>query len=63
MMKPFRSTIPLDDALTIVRDAIAPIARTERVPIDAAHGRVLAASIAATADVPRSRDRRWTATR
>jgi molybdopterin molybdotransferase len=52
MMKPFRSTIPLDDALTIVRDAIAPIARTERVPIDAAHGRVLAATIAATADVP-----------
>jgi molybdopterin molybdotransferase len=52
MMKPFRSTIPLDDALTIVRDAIVPIARTERVPIDAAHGRVLAATISATADVP-----------
>lgn len=52
MMKPFRSTIPLDDALTIVRDALAPIARTERVPIDAAHGRVLATTIAATADVP-----------
>jgi molybdopterin biosynthesis enzyme len=52
MMKPFRSTIPLDDALTIVREAIVPIARTERVPIDAAHGRVLAATIAATADVP-----------
>jgi molybdopterin molybdotransferase len=52
MMKPFRSTIPLDEALAIVRDAIVPIARTERVPIDAAHGRVLAATIAATADVP-----------
>lgn len=51
-MKPFRSTIPLDDALTIVRDAIVPIARTERIPIDAAHGRVLAATISATADVP-----------
>lgn len=52
MMKPFQSTIPLDDALTIVREAIVPISRTERVPIDAAHGRVLATTIAATADVP-----------
>jgi molybdopterin molybdotransferase len=52
MMKPFRSTIPLDDALTIVREAIVPIARTERVPIEAAHGRVLAETITAAADVP-----------
>lgn len=52
MMKPFRSTIPLDDALTIVREAIVPISRTERIPIDAAHGRVLATTISATADVP-----------
>jgi molybdopterin molybdotransferase len=52
MMKPFRSTIPLDDALAIVREAIAPIARTERIPIDTAHGRVLAETITATADVP-----------
>jgi molybdenum cofactor synthesis domain-containing protein len=52
MMKPFRSTIPLDDALTIVRDAIVPIARTERVTIEAAHGRVLAETITAAADVP-----------
>jgi molybdopterin molybdotransferase len=52
MMKPFRSTIPLDDALAIVNEAIVPIARTERVAIDAAHGRVLATTIAAAADVP-----------
>jgi molybdopterin molybdotransferase len=52
MMKPFRSTIPLDDALAIVREAIVPIARTERVPIEAAHGRVLAETITAAADVP-----------
>ena len=52
MMKPFRSTISLDDALTIVRDAIVPIARTERVAIEAAHGRVLAETITARADVP-----------
>lgn len=52
MMKPFRSTISLDDALTIVREAIAPIARTERVALEAAHGRVLAGTITAAADVP-----------
>lgn len=52
MMKPFGSVLPLDEALTIVREAIAPIARTERVPIDAAHGRVLAATIVAPRDVP-----------
>src|SRR3712207_6492837 len=52
MMKPFRSTIPLDDALTIVREAMVPIARTEPVPIEAAHGRVLAETITASADVP-----------
>jgi molybdopterin molybdotransferase len=52
MMKPFRSTISLDEALTIVRDAIVPIARTERVAIEAAHGRVLAETITARADVP-----------
>jgi molybdopterin molybdotransferase len=52
MMKPFHSTISLDDALTIVRDAIVPIARTERIAIEAAHGRVLAETITARADVP-----------
>jgi molybdopterin molybdotransferase len=52
MMKPFRSTLPLDDALAIVREAVVPIARTERVPIEAAHGRVLARTIVATHDVP-----------
>jgi molybdopterin biosynthesis enzyme len=52
MMKPFESTISLDDALTIVRDAIEPIARRERIPIEAAHGRVLAETITARADVP-----------
>ena len=52
MMKPFRSTIPLDEALALAHEAIVPIARTERVPIEAAHGRVLAATITAAADVP-----------
>jgi molybdopterin molybdotransferase len=52
MMKPFESTIPLDEALAIVRDAIVPIARTERVAIEAAHGRVLAETVTARADVP-----------
>lgn len=52
MMKPFRSTLPLDEALAIVRDAIVPIARTERVPLAQAHDRVLATPIVAERDVP-----------
>lgn len=51
-MKPFRSTLPLDEALAIVRETIVPIARTERVPIARAHDRVLASTVVATADVP-----------
>jgi molybdopterin molybdotransferase len=52
MMKPFRSTLPLEEALAIVRDTVTPIGRTERVAIGAAHGRVLASSIVASTDVP-----------
>lgn len=52
MMKPFGSVLPLDEALAIVREAIVPIARTERVPIARAHDRVLASTVIADADVP-----------
>jgi molybdenum cofactor synthesis domain-containing protein len=52
MMRPFKSTISLTDALSIVEEAATPIARTERVPLDAAAGRVLAAEIVASRDVP-----------
>jgi molybdopterin molybdotransferase len=51
-MRPIRETIPLDDALAIVIDAAAPIERTERVLLAEAHGRVLAETIVARADVP-----------
>jgi molybdenum cofactor synthesis domain-containing protein len=51
-MRPFRTVLPLADAMTIMREAVAPIERTERVPLDEAAGRVLAADVFATRDVP-----------
>ncbi len=51
-MRPFRSTIALDEAKALIEAAIRPIDRTERVPVGQSHGRVLAEDIVATADVP-----------
>ena len=51
-MRPIRDTIPLDEALAIMRDAAAPIARIDTVDLQAADGRVLARDITATVDVP-----------
>jgi molybdenum cofactor synthesis domain-containing protein len=51
-MRPIRETISLEEALALILDAAAPIARTERVPLGAASGRVLAAPVIATIDVP-----------
>ena len=51
-VRPIRQTIPLEEARRLLADAIAPIDRTERVAIDDANGRVLARSIASSADVP-----------
>jgi len=51
-MRPFRDTIPLDDARAIIERTIVPIARTERVRLQHAHGRVLAAAAIAGNDVP-----------
>jgi molybdenum cofactor synthesis domain-containing protein len=45
-------TIPLDEARAIIDAAIQPIERTERVPLQQAHGRVLAGDIVSDADVP-----------
>jgi molybdopterin molybdotransferase len=50
--RPFTSTISFDDAMRIVMAAAAPIARTERVPIEESLGRVAGADVAATVDVP-----------
>jgi molybdopterin molybdotransferase len=51
-MRPFKGTISLDEARAIIDRAIVPIARTERVPLDRASGRVLAEAVVSTADVP-----------
>ena len=51
-MRPFGDTISLDRAREIIDGAIRPIDRLERVPLDAAHGRVLARDVVSTADVP-----------
>ncbi len=51
-MRPFGETISLEAARAIIDEALRPIERIEPVPLDAAHGRVLAQDIVATADVP-----------
>ena len=51
-MRPFRDTIPIDEALRIVADAGRPLERTVRLGIAEANGRVLAAEIVAGRDVP-----------
>lgn len=51
-LRPIRETIPIGQALALVLEAATPITRTERVPLDEAHGRVLAESVLAAADVP-----------
>jgi molybdopterin molybdotransferase len=51
-MRPFGDTISLDQARAVISGALRPIERTERVPLDRAHGRVLAQPVTAAADVP-----------
>jgi molybdenum cofactor synthesis domain-containing protein len=51
-MRPFKGTISLEEARAIIARAIEPIARTERLPLERASGRVLAETITASADVP-----------
>jgi molybdopterin molybdotransferase len=51
-MRPFTSTISFDEAQERLRGAIVPIARTERIPLDQASGRVAAADVASPLDVP-----------
>jgi molybdenum cofactor synthesis domain-containing protein len=52
MMRPIRETIPFDEAVAAVMDAAVPVARTERVHLAQANGRVIAETIVAAADVP-----------
>ena len=51
-MRPFGETISLEEARAIIGRSLRRIERVERVPLDAAHGRVLAQEIVAPADVP-----------
>ena len=51
-MRPFTSTMAFDDALKIALDHTTPIARTETIPISDADGRVAAADVVSSLDVP-----------
>ena len=51
-MRPIRDTISLDEALATILEAATPIARTERIPLRDAGGRVIATPPAASMDVP-----------
>jgi molybdopterin molybdotransferase len=51
-MRPFKQTISLDEARTIIGRSILPITRVERVSLDRASGRILAETVTSGADVP-----------
>lgn len=51
-MRPIRKTIALEEALQSILDAAPRVARTERVALAEAAGRVVASPAVATADVP-----------
>jgi molybdopterin molybdotransferase len=51
-MRPIRETIALEEAIASILDAAAPVARTERVGLREASGRVVASPAVASADVP-----------
>lgn len=51
-MRPIRDTIPLEEARALIDAVTRPIARTERVSLKEANGRVVARDVTASADVP-----------
>jgi molybdopterin molybdotransferase len=51
-MRPIGETIALDDARARIAAALTPVTGTERVRLGDAHGRVLAETVTASADVP-----------
>jgi molybdopterin molybdotransferase len=51
-MRPIRDTIPLDEARALIDAAVRPIARTERVAVTEANGRVVARDVTSALDVP-----------
>ena len=51
-MRPIRETIPLEEARDLIDGAMRPIARTVRVALSEANGRVVAEPVTSTRDVP-----------
>jgi molybdopterin molybdotransferase len=51
-MRPFRETIPVEDAKALTLEASTPVDRVERIALSDASGRVLATSIESPIDVP-----------
>src|SRR5687767_13363365 len=51
-MRPFTSTISLEEARRRLQAAVRPMARTERVALDDAAGRVAALDVTSAIDVP-----------
>jgi molybdenum cofactor synthesis domain-containing protein len=51
-MRPIKETISLEDARARIAAALRPVTSTERVLLGDAHGRVLAETVTASADVP-----------
>ncbi|MCU0723428.1 MAG: molybdopterin molybdotransferase MoeA [Planctomycetes bacterium] len=51
-MRPLQSLIPLAEARRIVLETVRPVDGTERVPLERAAGRVLAADLRAAVEVP-----------
>jgi molybdenum cofactor synthesis domain-containing protein len=51
-MRPIRETLPIDEARALIFERLEAVSRTERVPLSAAVGRVAAADVASTVDVP-----------
>ena len=62
-MRPFKDTIPLDQARALIEGAIHPIARTERVPSMPHTDASWPGTWSRQPTSQRSRARRWTDTR
>jgi molybdenum cofactor synthesis domain-containing protein len=51
-LRPFTSTIAFDEARRILDEAVSPMTRSERVPLEAASSRVAAEDVTSSIDVP-----------
>jgi molybdenum cofactor synthesis domain-containing protein len=51
-MRPFASTLTLDEARSIIDQAVRPIERRERIALHEANGRIVAREVVSTVDVP-----------